>query len=131
MLPTFDNVLQLQEVGDFEAQNFLPPLNLIRSTKLHLTTEPPISCRCCYSQCLCFGRRSDVSSLLCPCALACKLCFFLRWLVHRKKSKCACKCGGNMFSLLSNCYLFSIGFITVKSCSVFGMSKYFSLTSFT
>ena len=44
------NVLQLQEVGDFEAQNCLPPPNLIRSTKLHLTTEPPISCRCCYSQ---------------------------------------------------------------------------------
>ncbi len=42
-----DNVLQLQEVGDFEAQNCLPPPNLIRSTKLHLTTEPPISCRCC------------------------------------------------------------------------------------
>jgi|LSQX01.3.fsa_nt_gb hypothetical protein len=42
------NGLQLQEVGDFEAQNCLPPLNLIRSTKLHLTTEPPISCRCCY-----------------------------------------------------------------------------------
>jgi len=42
------NGLQLQEVGDFEAQNCLPPQNLIRSTKLHLTTEPPISCRCCY-----------------------------------------------------------------------------------
>jgi len=51
------NGLQLQEVGDFEALNCLPvrnevkaglpPLNLIRSTKLHLTTEPPISCRCC------------------------------------------------------------------------------------
>jgi len=38
------DVLQLQEVGDFEAPNCLPPLNLIRSTKLHLTTEPPISC---------------------------------------------------------------------------------------
>jgi len=34
--------------ADFGAQNCLPPLNLIRSTKLHLTTEPPISCRCCY-----------------------------------------------------------------------------------
>jgi hypothetical protein len=34
------NVLQLQEVGDFEALNCLQPLNLIRSTKLHLTTEP-------------------------------------------------------------------------------------------
>jgi hypothetical protein len=44
------NVLQLQEVGDFEAQNCLPPLYLIRSTKLQLTTEPPISSRCCYAQ---------------------------------------------------------------------------------
>ena len=45
--PITANVLQLQEVGDFEDENRLPPLNLIRSTKLHLTTEPPISCRCC------------------------------------------------------------------------------------
>jgi len=42
------HVLQLQEVGDFEAPSYLPPQNLIRSTKLNLTTEPPISCRCCY-----------------------------------------------------------------------------------
>ena len=42
------NVLQLQEVGDFGDENCLPAPNLIRSTKLHLTTEPPISCRCCY-----------------------------------------------------------------------------------
>ena len=42
------NGLQLQEVGDFGDENCLPPLNLIRSTKLHLTTEPPISCSCCY-----------------------------------------------------------------------------------
>ena len=41
------NVWRLQEVGDFGDENCLPPLNLIRSTKLHLTTEPPISCRCC------------------------------------------------------------------------------------
>jgi len=50
------NVLQLQEVGDFEAQNCLAPQNLIPclrdavrqgSTKFHLTTEPPISFRCC------------------------------------------------------------------------------------
>ena len=41
------NGLQLQEVGDFGDENCLPALNLIRSTKLHLTTEPPISCRCC------------------------------------------------------------------------------------
>ena len=42
------NGLQLQEVGDFGDENCLPPQNLIRSTELHLTTEPPISCRCCY-----------------------------------------------------------------------------------
>jgi hypothetical protein len=41
------NVLQLQEVGDFGDENCLSALNLIRRTKLHLTTEPPISCRCC------------------------------------------------------------------------------------
>src|SRR5690554_285829 len=55
------NGLQLQEVGDFGALNCLPPLNLIRSTKLHLTTEPPISCRCCYSQFF-FSFRVNLSS---------------------------------------------------------------------
>jgi hypothetical protein len=49
------NGLQLQEVGDYEAQNCLPPLNLIRSTKLHLTTEPPISYRCCYKLPFCLS----------------------------------------------------------------------------
>jgi hypothetical protein len=34
------NGLALGEEADFEALNFLPALNLIRSTKLHLTTEP-------------------------------------------------------------------------------------------
>jgi hypothetical protein len=48
------NGLQLQEVGDFGAQNCLPPLNLIRSAKLQLNTEPPISCRCCYAFALSF-----------------------------------------------------------------------------
>ena len=47
------NGLQLQEVGDFEALNGLPPPNLLRSTKLHLTTEPTISCRCCYQLAFC------------------------------------------------------------------------------
>lgn len=42
------NVLKLQEVGDFEYENCLSPMNLIRSTKLGLTTEPPISGSCCY-----------------------------------------------------------------------------------
>jgi hypothetical protein len=39
------NGLQLQEVGDYEAQNCLPPLNLIRSIKLHLTIDTPIYCK--------------------------------------------------------------------------------------
>jgi len=40
----FHNWWQLKEVGDFEAQNCLPPLNPARrDTKLHLTTEPSIS----------------------------------------------------------------------------------------
>ena len=43
------NGSQLQEVGDFGDENCLLPLNLIRSTKLHLTNEPPISCKCCYA----------------------------------------------------------------------------------
>ena len=34
------NVLALGEEVDFEALNCLPALNLIRSTKLHLSTEP-------------------------------------------------------------------------------------------
>jgi hypothetical protein len=34
------NVLALGEEADFEALNCLPALNLIRSTKLHLSTEP-------------------------------------------------------------------------------------------
>jgi hypothetical protein len=42
------NVLQLQEVGDFEALNCLPALNLIRSTKLHSSTEPAFLPNACY-----------------------------------------------------------------------------------
>jgi len=34
------NGLALGEEADFEAQNCLPALNLIRSKKLHLSTEP-------------------------------------------------------------------------------------------
>jgi hypothetical protein len=44
------NVLALGEEADFEALNCLPALNLIRSTKLQLTTEPaflPNCCACC------------------------------------------------------------------------------------
>ena len=46
----YANVLQLPEGGDFEAQNCLPPLNLIRSTNAHLTTEPAFLPNACYSQ---------------------------------------------------------------------------------
>jgi hypothetical protein len=41
------NVLALGEEADFEALNFLPALNLIRSTKLHLSTEPAFLPNCC------------------------------------------------------------------------------------
>jgi hypothetical protein len=34
------NGLALGEEADFEALNYLPALNLIRSTKLDLSTEP-------------------------------------------------------------------------------------------
>jgi hypothetical protein len=42
------NVLALIEEADFEALNCLPALNLIRSTKLHLTTEPAFLPNACY-----------------------------------------------------------------------------------
>jgi hypothetical protein len=44
------NVLALGEEADFEAQNCLPALNLIRSTKLHLSTEPAFLPNACYVQ---------------------------------------------------------------------------------
>ena len=45
-----DNVLQLPEGGDFEALHCQPSTNFDRSTKLDLTTEPPLLGRCCYAQ---------------------------------------------------------------------------------
>src|SRR5690554_6353341 len=41
-------VLQLPEGGDFEALHCQPSRNFNRSTKLDLTTEPPLLGRCCY-----------------------------------------------------------------------------------
>jgi len=38
--PIAANGLALGEEADFEAENCLPALNLIRRTKLHLTTDP-------------------------------------------------------------------------------------------
>jgi hypothetical protein len=42
------NVLQLPEGGDFEALQYQTSTNFDRSTKLHLTTEPPLLGRCCW-----------------------------------------------------------------------------------
>jgi len=42
------NVLALGEEADFEAPNCLPALNLIRSTMLHLSTEPAFLPNACY-----------------------------------------------------------------------------------
>ena len=43
------NVLQLPEGGDFGALHCQPSTNFDRSTKLDLTTEPPLLGRCCYA----------------------------------------------------------------------------------
>ena len=43
-----DNVLALGEEADFEVLNCLPAMNLIRSTKLHLSTEPAFLPNACY-----------------------------------------------------------------------------------
>jgi hypothetical protein len=42
------NVLALGEEADFEALNCLTAMNLIQSTKLHLTTEPAFLPNACY-----------------------------------------------------------------------------------
>jgi hypothetical protein len=42
------NVLALGEEADFEALNCLLALNLLRSTKLHLSTEPAFLPNACY-----------------------------------------------------------------------------------
>ena len=44
------NGWQLPEGGDFEALHCQPSRNFDRSTKLDLTTEPPLLGRCCYAQ---------------------------------------------------------------------------------
>jgi hypothetical protein len=48
------NVLALGEEADFEALNCLPALNLIRSTKLQLATEPAFLPNACYAFALLF-----------------------------------------------------------------------------
>jgi len=42
------NGLALGEEADFEALNCLPALNLIRRTKLHLSTEPAFLPNACW-----------------------------------------------------------------------------------
>jgi len=49
------NVLALGEEADFEALNCLPALNLIGSTKLHLSTEPAFLPNACYAFALLFS----------------------------------------------------------------------------
>jgi len=44
------NGLQLPEGGDCEAPHCQSGTNFDRSTKLDLTTEPPLLGRCCYGQ---------------------------------------------------------------------------------
>ena len=44
------NGLALGEEADFEALNYLPALNFIRRTKLHLSTEPAFLPNACYKQ---------------------------------------------------------------------------------
>lgn len=44
----FGNVLQLTEVGGYEAQNLNLKQMLNRSKNVHITTTPPILVRCCY-----------------------------------------------------------------------------------
>ena len=56
------NGLALGEEADFEALNYLPALNLIRSTKLHLRIEPAFLPNACYSQWFLFYDVYSVSS---------------------------------------------------------------------
>ena len=42
------NGLQLPEGGDFGVLHCEPITNIVRITNLDLTTEPPLSGRCCY-----------------------------------------------------------------------------------
>jgi hypothetical protein len=93
------NVLALGEEADFEALNCQPALSLIRSTKLHLSTEPAFLPNACYL--LGFFR----SLAVCPCLLL-PCCFglvalldFLALVCALKKYKCATKCVG-----LSRCH---------------------------
>ncbi|MCZ2356445.1 MAG: hypothetical protein LC115_07120 [Bacteroidia bacterium] len=54
------NGLQLPEGGDFGVLHCQPSTNFDRSTKLDLTTEPPLLGRCCYSTYLFFFRSQKV-----------------------------------------------------------------------
>ena len=56
------NVLALGEEADSEALHCLPALNLIRSTKLHLSTEAAFLPNACYSQWFLFYIVVSVSS---------------------------------------------------------------------
>jgi hypothetical protein len=59
------NGLALGEEADFEAQNCLPALNLIRSTKLYLSTEPAFLPSACCAFVVFLGK-SQFSKYLIP-----------------------------------------------------------------
>src|SRR5690554_61237 len=72
---------QLPEGGDFEALHCQPSRNFDRSTKLDLTTEPPLLGRCCYAFAFSFEFKFvSYHSHICPtmnAASAMKNCPFL------------------------------------------------------
>ena len=94
------NVLQLPEGGDFEAIHCQPSTNFDRSTKLDLTTEPPLACRCCYAFALLFLSYGLLSFRVCfwcvglvallqnlALAWACavlQMCHQMHWLFNYK-----------------------------------------------
>jgi hypothetical protein len=85
------NGLQLPEGGDYEALHCQPSTNFDRSTKLDLTTEPPLLGRCCYKLPFCLSEAvsAQVCTELLHClgALACTLfCFFWVGLCGCKKA---------------------------------------------
>ncbi len=104
-MPLTYNGLQLQEVGDFEAQNCQPTTHFIRCTKLQTTTEPPIFCRCCYvlpffRSKVCRGKFSRMFARSFCVGLA-ALLLFLGWLLRLQKSKCATKSVGLGWHILN------------------------------
>lgn len=79
LLKVYANGLQLQEVGNFEALNFNPAQNLVRSTKLHLSTEPTLLPNACYSFVLILVRSLSVRILQKLCIKILMSFSFILW----------------------------------------------------